>query len=92
MFYAPTILTAIAVITEVLIECGVIAREEVLQPLSAAEAVLGDNREIPVRGVRLLLERLAEFPTPDATAGEGERLAAGRASTKIDQARRQRPS
>jgi hypothetical protein len=74
---------AIAVIVEVLIECGVLAREEVLEPLSAAEAVLGDDREIAIRGVRLLLERLAEFPAPDATAGDGKPSPGGRRKRKV---------
>jgi hypothetical protein len=51
---------AIAVIAEVFIKAGFVAREEILEPLAAAEIAARDRRELALRGVRMLVERLGK--------------------------------
>ena len=50
--------TAIAVLGELLIDKKIIGRNEILEALSATEAVRGDESETPLREIRFLIEQL----------------------------------
>jgi len=50
--------TGIAVLAEVFIDAGFVAREEILETMSAAEAVARDRRDVALRGIRVFIERL----------------------------------